>query len=203
MAKHNIPQKVIDVLKDAGLDAKTATWDCHGTIVVLHKALEVVAVKMGVTYQKMDVIEACAEKKIAVVHCVGTLGDRTEDSIGEAAPYNNKNAYPFAMAEKRAKDRVILKLVGLHGYAYSEDEADDFRDARPQGRTVSEAEPEEKPEWVADLIEAVNKASSAQELNGLVADHTEDLQALPAALKAQARAAVSKRKAELEKKEAA
>ena len=30
------------------------------------------------------------------------------------------------MAEKRAKDRVILKLVGLHGDVYSEDEADDF-----------------------------------------------------------------------------
>ena len=35
------------------------------------------------------------------------------------------------MAEKRAKDRVILKLVGLHGYAYSEEEADDFKKARP------------------------------------------------------------------------
>jgi hypothetical protein len=31
------------------------------------------------------------------------------------------------MAEKRAKDRVILKLIGLHGLAYSEEEADDFK----------------------------------------------------------------------------
>jgi hypothetical protein len=31
------------------------------------------------------------------------------------------------MAEKRAKDRVILKLIGLHGMVYSEIEADDFR----------------------------------------------------------------------------
>lgn len=35
------------------------------------------------------------------------------------------------MAEKRAKDRVILKLVGLHGYVYSEEESDDFKDAKP------------------------------------------------------------------------
>jgi transcription initiation factor IIF auxiliary subunit len=34
------------------------------------------------------------------------------------------------MAEKRAKDRVILKLVGLHGDVYSEEEADDFKDTQ-------------------------------------------------------------------------
>ena len=33
------------------------------------------------------------------------------------------------MAEKRAKDRVILKLAGLHGYVYSEDEAEDFKES--------------------------------------------------------------------------
>ena len=33
------------------------------------------------------------------------------------------------MAEKRAKDRVILKLAGIHGDAYSEEESDDFKEA--------------------------------------------------------------------------
>ena len=31
------------------------------------------------------------------------------------------------MAEKRAKDRVILKLIGLHGEVYSEEEAEEFK----------------------------------------------------------------------------
>ena len=31
------------------------------------------------------------------------------------------------MAEKRLKDRIILKLVGVSGYVYSEDESDDFK----------------------------------------------------------------------------
>ena len=62
----------------------------------------------------------------------GTMGDKSEWSIGEASPSNNKNSYPYAMAEKRAKDRVILKLVGLHGDVYAEDEADAFKEARPQ-----------------------------------------------------------------------
>jgi hypothetical protein len=35
------------------------------------------------------------------------------------------------MAEKRAKDRVILKLIGLSGDAYSEEEADDFKNSNP------------------------------------------------------------------------
>ena len=42
----------------------------------------------------------------------------------EASPKNNKNNYPYAMAEKRAIDRAILKLIGLHGFVYSEDEVD-------------------------------------------------------------------------------
>jgi hypothetical protein len=71
-------------------------------------------------------IESNAEKNIAVVVVTGYLGDRMEWSFGEATPKNSKNAYPYAMAEKRAKDRVILKLIGLHGDVYSESEADDF-----------------------------------------------------------------------------
>jgi hypothetical protein len=36
------------------------------------------------------------------------------------------------MAEKRAKDRVILKLLGIAGDMYSEEEADEFKQATPQ-----------------------------------------------------------------------
>ena len=47
---------------------------------------------------------------------MGHMGDKSEWSIGEVSPHpTSKNSYPYAMAEKRAKDRVILKLVGLHG----------------------------------------------------------------------------------------
>ena len=48
------------------------------------------------------------------------------------------------MAEKRAKDRVILKLIGVAGFVYSEDEADDFKESRPQnmgGAPQPQAEP--------------------------------------------------------------
>lgn len=122
---------VMDVLARYDLDS-TSVWDCHGTPVILHKALEVIQVKAGITFGPPSVIEANAAGKIAVICVTGTLGEREEWSIGEAMPSNNKNSYPFAMAEKRAKDRVILKLVNLHGEAYSEDEADDFKEANPE-----------------------------------------------------------------------
>ena len=131
MKKHNIPQKVADVLKDIGETSKTATWDCHGTVVILHKALEKVAAHEGITFDAPVVIESNVEKKMVVILVTGKSGDKVEWSFGEAAPYNLKNNYPFAMAEKRAKDRVILKLVGLHGDAYSEIEADEFNETKP------------------------------------------------------------------------
>ena len=121
-----LPQKLIDILKDVGLTEKQATWDCHGTPVVLHKALEKIAAKYNIVFEPPKIIESDAVKKIAVMCVTGHMEKAIEWSIGEAAPYNNKNGYPYAMAEKRAKDRVILKLVGLHGDVYSQDEAETF-----------------------------------------------------------------------------
>ena len=78
-----------------------------------------------------------------------------EWSFGEAMGYNLKNNYPFAMAEKRAKDRVILKLAGLHG-VYSEEEAEDFKEslrdgtAKPVATSVASA-PRPKPAWIVQL----------------------------------------------------
>ena len=42
--KSDIPDKVAETLKDIGMTPKEAGWNCHGTYVLLHKALEKVAV---------------------------------------------------------------------------------------------------------------------------------------------------------------
>jgi hypothetical protein len=133
MKKHNVPKLVGDVLKEIGETPDTACWELpqNKTLVVLHKALERVAAHKKITFDPPTIVESDINSKNVVIVVTGHLGEKSEWSFGEAAPYNNKNAYPFAMAEKRAKDRVILKLVGLHGYAYSEEEADDFKKARP------------------------------------------------------------------------
>ena len=131
MAK-KLPARLQEILKDIGLTERQAVWDCHGTPVVLHKALEKVAAHYNVVFDQPQIIACDVAAKEAVICVTGHMAEATEWSIGEAAPYNNKNSYPFAMAEKRAKDRVILKLVGLHGDVYSEEEADDFKAAKPK-----------------------------------------------------------------------
>tara|TARA_R100000426_G_scaffold35727_1_gene28675 strand:- start:329 stop:985 length:657 start_codon:yes stop_codon:yes gene_type:complete len=95
-------------------------------MVIKHKTLEKLAAFKGIQFDKPEFIEVSIKNKEVAVLVTGHLGNKSEWSVGESAPYNCKNSYPFAMAEKRAKDRVILKLVGLHGDVYSEDEADDF-----------------------------------------------------------------------------
>ena len=141
----DLPDKLIEIFKSIGLTREQATWDCHGTPVALHKALEQVAAHLGITFDPPVIIEANAEKKTVAMQVSGRLGDAVEWSIGEAVPYNNKNSYPYAMAEKRAKDRVILKLIGVAGFVYSEEEADDFQATRPGTVSSTPQQPPTKP----------------------------------------------------------
>lgn len=127
MAKKLDP-RLIEIFKRYDMSAEGALWDCHGTWVAYHRAIEEIAAKAGVSFSRPEIIEASTKDGIVSLLCFGKLGDREEWSVGECSPKNNKNSYPYAMAEKRAKDRVVLKLVGLHGLVYSEEESDDFKE---------------------------------------------------------------------------
>lgn len=116
----------LDFMSAHKIDADEVWEVRNGTWAVKHSALERVAAESKITFDAPLMLEFHAADKIAVLCITGRMGERTEWSIGEAAPYNNKNSYPFAMAEKRAKDRVILKLLNAHGSLYSDSEADDF-----------------------------------------------------------------------------
>lgn len=116
----------VKFMEEHGID-HDEVWEVRpGTWAVKHTALERVAAEKKIAFDAPLMLEFHASEKIAVLCVTGKMADRTEWSIGEAAPYNNKNGYPFAMAEKRAKDRVILKLLNAHGTLYSDAEADDF-----------------------------------------------------------------------------
>lgn len=130
--------EVMKILSEFGEDS-SALWNCHGTQVILHKALERIADKAGIKFDAPQIVETDAAKKIAVICVTGHRDKATAWSFGEAMPSNNKNSYPFAMAEKRAKDRVILKLIGISGDVYSEEEADDFKNARPAFEPITPA----------------------------------------------------------------
>ena len=162
-----LSKQYADILTRYGESEKSAVWDCHGTMVIYHKALERIATKAGIHFpiEKMQVIEAYAKSKSATMIVVGVMNDQEEWSVGEASPSNNKNSYPWAMAEKRAKDRVVLKLIGLHGEIYSEQEADDFKPQAPVNPRDGVGIPPEEPdsfELIDEFGEVVNILTDAK-----------------------------------------
>jgi hypothetical protein len=128
-------EQIADILARYGEAFSSSVWRVQGQAVIYHKALERIAARAGIRFDKPVIIRA--EREEAVLLVTGLLGDQMEWSIGEALINVNyrvsgkQAAYVYAMAEKRAKDRVILKLIGLHGLLYSEEEADEFRDSQP------------------------------------------------------------------------
>lgn len=115
-------------------------WEVHGSQwVVKHKALERIAVDAGISFDRPAMIETNSADGIVAICVFAKMGEKTEWSIGEASPKNCKNSYFYAMAEKRGKDRCILKLLTTHGALYSESEADEFTQPR-QNPHVTRAE---------------------------------------------------------------
>lgn len=105
--------------------------------IALHKFLERVAQKANIVFDEPKVMN-CTESEVAV-YVNGHVSNVSAWSIGEASKANCTNAYRWAMAEKRAKDRVILKLLGVAGDMYSEEEADEFKN-RPSEQQEQEKE---------------------------------------------------------------
>jgi len=128
-------KKISEVLGKFGEPMAGNVWRVQGTAVIYHKTLERIAAQANVVFDEPKIIRA--ERDEAVIQVTGRMGERVEWSIGEALIGVNyrvsgkQAAYVYAMAEKRAKDRVILKLIELHGYVYSEEEADEFKQGRP------------------------------------------------------------------------
>jgi hypothetical protein len=130
----DIPDKVKELLKELGMTRDTACWEVRkGMWAVKHFALERIAARLNIQFDQPQTMHVAPD---FVALCVtGRLGDVAEWSVGEASAATSHNKYFCAMAEKRAKDRVILKLIGVHGEVYAEDEADDFTE---QGKKRNE-----------------------------------------------------------------
>lgn len=136
-----------------------------GTWIVKHMALEAIAGMEGIQFDPPQIIEASTKDGIAVMAVRASMTTGTGIintwATGEASPGNNKNQYPWAMAEKRAKDRVILKLTGIE--AYSEDEADDFKQ---NARQTSTDAPETASATVSDSTAKLIFPALQSELQG-------------------------------------
>ena len=157
--------RVHEVLAKFDLDS-SAVWNCHGTPVIYHWACERIGAKMGVKFDAPVLIDQNTGQKVITILVTGHYGERSEWAFGEVTPNNCKNAYPWAMAEKRAKDRVILKLANLSGEVYSEEESDDFKRPTPSERTEPRAsvQTEDALDWedVIDCPSGVKPRNASQ-----------------------------------------
>src|SRR3954464_458677 len=154
-----------------GEPADGNVWRVQGQAFIHHRTLERIAGKANITFDPPTILRA--ERDEAVLLVIGRMGERTEWSIGEALVNVNyrvsgrQAAYVYAMAEKRAKDRVILKLVGLHGLLYSEEEADELKSSAVSvtaSETPAQGE-EEQPQGVEPTAKSKagrGKAKGAQ-----------------------------------------
>lgn len=214
--------RIKEILAKYGEPVEGNVWAVQGQKVILHKALERIAARAGIVFDPPYIVRSGRDEAVIVVtgrmRSTGQkppelragelypldLTERVEWSIGEALVNVNyrvsgrQAAYVYAMAEKRAKDRVILKLIELHGYAYSEDEADDFRDGKPRLVEPEEPEPDlasitingerQRPSaytarkdgrW-EPLIASLRACKTMDALDQWTEDHAADFEELPA-----------------------
>ena len=182
-------KQIADILVRYGEPFGGNVWRVQGTAVIYHKTLECIAAQAGIVFDPPTIIRA--ERDEAVLLVTGRLpgakagakqtADRIEWSMGEALVNVNyrvsgkQAAYVYAMAEKRGKDRVILKLIELHGLVYSEEEADEFRAQLPTVRAVDEDFEEAQPfdevtEAEGDLKRRIDEAETINAVTDLMLD---------------------------------
>ena len=76
---------------------------------------------------KYELIFNSPDTKCIIIKATARMGDKVIETFGEAAPNNNQNSYPVAMAEKGAMSRACLKLTGFYeNNVFGESEADVF-----------------------------------------------------------------------------
>ncbi len=161
-----------DILAKYGEDVRSATWKVQSATVIYHRAIERIAAKAGIKFDAPQILRA--ERDEAVILVTGRLGDMTVWSIGEAMVNVNyrvsgkQAAYVWAMAEKRAVDRVVLKLIGLHGIVYSENEADEFKAGR--GSDQQQSDDVVRPMTVEHMLHELSACQEPDEIDALQKD---------------------------------
>jgi len=112
-----------DLSKDDFWELKRGT---RSMWIITHDACEKIAAKENIQFGAPTIYRD-TNQDVAIVGDA-KRGNKVIWSTGEASPKNCKAPYMFAMAEKRLKDRLILKLINAYEYGiYSDSEADNFK----------------------------------------------------------------------------
>lgn len=112
-----------DLSKDDFWELKRGT---RSMWIITHDACEKIAAKENIQFGAPTIYRD-SNQDVAIVGDA-KRGNKIIWSTGEASPKNCKAPYMFAMAEKRLKDRLVLKLINAYEYGiYSDSEADNFK----------------------------------------------------------------------------
>ena len=107
-----------------------------GQWILKHDSVEKIANAEDIRIQKIESLyqsETSCRFLITMGKWVHGACEEVIITTGEADKSNCTNAYLAAMAEKRGKDRAILKLIKAYEYGISsEEEADDFKESKPK-----------------------------------------------------------------------
>jgi len=106
--------------------------------IISHKGCMVIADKEDIKFSQPVYVKN--EPDAVVMYGTATISDEDGNSKevwthGEANHKNCYVPYPFAMAEKRLKDRLTLMIISAYGEVYSEIEADEFAAQQKQNET--------------------------------------------------------------------
>lgn len=98
----------------------------QGFVIITRTGIEKIQRSLGIEVSYEVVPEfSDVSSGLYVVKATGCNKDKQVESFGEASPKNCRNAYPVAMAEKRALSRVVLKMADMYELGvYGEDEGD-------------------------------------------------------------------------------
>ena len=118
-------EKLLELYKKYNL-GKTDVYKHQHYVIITRQGIEKIAAKENIQFGAPTIYRD-SNQDVAIVGDA-KRGNKIIWSTGEASPNNCKAPYPFAMAEKRLKDRLVLKLIDAYQYSiYSDSEADNFK----------------------------------------------------------------------------
>ena len=133
--------------------------------IISHDACEKIADMEGIIFGPPQILNS--EQNFVRMVISAKKGEVLMWSVGEADNKNCKNLYFGAMAEKRGKDRVILKLINAYEYGiYSDVEADNFQ--KPAEEFYTEEETAEFSKLLEHEFFAGKKQETKQGLSKIL-----------------------------------
>jgi len=168
--KQTPEQAALNLLQDGGgyireniINGKKKTIN-----VLLHKSVERLAAMFDVS---IDVVFMAADlkEKSCIIKAVAKKDGLTITTTGESHPVNNDFPFFVAVAEKRAVDRAVLKILNLHGDYFSQEEMHEQQTFSNSGVSLDEVEV---------LKQKLNSASHIGNFNNVLSEYKDYLEGL-------------------------